>query len=57
MATIKISFELDDLVNDGKISADDLVECLCDDHVWAANHLSSSAVDELKALVSSLDEA
>jgi hypothetical protein len=57
MARIKLEYELDDLVSDGQITADDLAECLCDDTSWAADNLSAESVDKLRALIAVCDDA
>lgn len=55
MARIKLEYELDDLVSDGQITADDLVSCLCDDKTWAVDRLSVESVKSLKELIAVCD--
>lgn len=55
MPSVTIDFDLDEMLNDGKLSVNDLVDCLCGDFEWAKEKLSRESVTQLMGLISRLD--
>jgi hypothetical protein len=54
--TLTVKIDLDNELDEERITADDLVDLLCSDSIWAAQSLSNDRKKQLRKLVDMFEQ-